>query len=135
MTGWRIWTVEDGQLVSPFARLPMPSNGVITNVCPDFIPYMCDEHGVSYFATAADALQAVKTLDDDMAVTTGEIIGKSWPDPRQPLYRISGFAFSRHVTLPAGRRCDEYRVSEIYTDSTLFTYNNIQTQKLSHLST
>lgn len=136
LIGWRLWAIDGRQLVAPFARSPLPVEAAIASPCVHPIYAMCEWCGISYFPNAADAAHALAILDDPaLAITAGQIVGRYWHDPRQPLYRIAGLAFSRTVTLPAGRRCDEYQVTDIYADLPVLAYDNTRIHPLESLDT
>lgn len=114
---YRVWTTRDGNLVSPFAGITLPENGIVA--APLCTTTELALYGVSYFSTAADALRAVTLLNDPgIAVTTGQVVAPTMPDERLPLYRVAG----RAITMPAGRRCATYQITAIYTDNTVHDY-------------
>ena len=119
--GWRVWRVFDGHLVGPFGGDVLAFNGYLS--APPCSPIQLRMAGVSYFDTAENALAAVDGLDarDELAVTVGAITGPTMPDANPSIYRVG----NTFTSLPWGRRCQGYRVQQIFTDVTedLSRYN------------
>jgi hypothetical protein len=112
--GFRFWRFDErGELFSPFADDPMPTDGVIHAHCYR-VPWHQPPHpgcecGVALYLSAADMQRAIDMLDlfnYDHAVSIGEIEGPVLRDPR-PLvwtaaaarapmaYRVKGYKVTR----------------------------------------
>ena len=109
--GYRVWSLtDDGRLMSPFARVPLPADGVVR--APRCGLIQIAELGVSYWASRDDALHAAKVLRLPV-VTEGEISAPSMPDSRAGLYRFG----ESYLSLPPARRTVAYRVTAVYIRS------------------
>lgn len=98
--------VNGDQLVSPFADVELPDNGIATDV--------------SYYVSRRDLQHAARYLNPDTtALTRGTITGTIRPDPVDQTYDI----FGHQVELPPCRIGQTYRVDRIITNATGLRYN------------
>lgn len=125
MTGWRYWRVQDGKLVSPFAGEPMPLDGLVVASTP--LPFR--NNGVHYHLTPADAYTTAQHLPPPVAITAGIIHGSHLPEHHMQPYRDG----DTWVTVPPGRRCTKYEVTQIYTDAAITVDYGIPTHPLSEV--
>lgn len=100
IAGYRWWVVENGKLISPFASVVLPPNGIATDV--------------SYYATRADLDRVAKYLDPRAAaLTIGTITGTTRPDPEPQTYDIG----KTKVRLPDAWIGQHYCVTRIITNA------------------
>lgn len=100
LLGYRWWIVENGKLVSPFAGVTLPPNGITSDV--------------SYYASRADLDRVAKYLDPRAtALTIGTVTGTTRPDPEPQVYDIG----NSKVRLPDAWIGQTYRTHTIITNA------------------
>ncbi|QVI29932.1 hypothetical protein MN2019_11935 [Mycolicibacterium neoaurum] len=104
LEGYRWWLVENGRLVSPFASIVLPANGIAFDT--------------SFYATRDDLDEAAAYLDRRATALTIGTVTRVHPDPEPQTYDIGG----RKVQLPAAYIANTYTVQTIITNASGLLY-------------
>lgn len=132
MIFYRFWSVEGDRLVSPFAGVVLPPDGLVVAHCehPHTPPGPGCRCGISVYANREDAEAAARLMDGDVAITEGKAIGAVLPEVHMQPYQDG----ARWITAPMGKRARAYQVTRIYTDEQLTTDSGVPVAPLEWLN-